>query len=82
MACTAGMAGRGMPAAFEIAAVCDDDVAEDEQALTIAAHLDGGVSGTPDRGSYTAPILLAFAQPPGTTVPTSGCKPQAEGALC
>src|SRR5919107_210724 len=33
--------------------------------------------GHPDRGSCASPILLA--PPPGTTVSTSGCKPQVEG---
>src|SRR6476660_9952608 len=35
--------------------------------------------GHPDRCSYASPIVLAIP-PPGTTVATSGCKPQAEGA--
>src|ERR687890_2906236 len=33
--------------------------------------------GHPDRGSCASPILLA--PPPGTTVSTSGCEPQADG---
>ena len=54
--------------------------AEDEQAPAVAEHLDGGVDRAP------RPRLIRFAHtacnlpPPGTTVSTSGCKPQAEGA--
>src|SRR5215468_6505340 len=64
----------------EVAAVSEDDVAEDDQAPAIAEHLDGGV----DRA--LRPRLMRFAHtacnvpPLGTTVSASGCKPQAEGA--
>src|SRR4029450_4774151 len=68
------------PAALGNSGVSEDDVAEDEQAPAIAEHLDSGVERAP------RPRLIRFAHtacglpPPGTTVPASGCKPQAEGA--
>jgi hypothetical protein len=46
------------PAALGIAAVCEDDVAEDEQAPTIAEHLGGGVSGTPTAAHTLRPYCL------------------------
>jgi hypothetical protein len=39
----------------EMAAVSEDDVAEDEQAPAIAEHLDSGVDRAPDRGLYPCP---------------------------
>src|SRR5262249_13000514 len=62
----------------EIAAVAEDDVAENEQAPAITEHLDGGV----DRA--LRPRLVGFAHTacnlllPGTSVSTSDCKPQVE----
>jgi hypothetical protein len=63
-------------------AVSEDDVAEDEQLQRSPNTPMAALIGHSDRGSHASPILLAIEPPPGTTVPASGCKPQAEGATC